>query len=266
MCAIYKKLFRRIKIQAVSITLSLAILFSFLMHDTVFTKSGNYVTVLMYHHFITSEIEPGNTLIISEKQFEEHLKYFSENNYIPIFLDDLYYMMNNDEPLPEKYIVITFDDGYASNYEIAFPLLKKYGMRANISLVTSSVDKYFEIGFLSSEQIKEMEDSGYVKFYSHGNIHVKHAELSKAELNYSITQSESILDNLLKLHSIKVFTYPFGNYSSSTVKTLQDFGYNMQLLTRPGVVRKNTPQDAIPRIGIKSGMTPEEIFKLVENY
>lgn len=82
--------------------------------------------------------------------------------------------MEKGEALPEKPVVITFDDGYQSNYEYAYPILKKYGMKATIFVIGSSVgkDEYKDTGLpmlphFGVSEAREMENSGLISIQSH---------------------------------------------------------------------------------------------------
>lgn len=127
------------------------------------------IPILMYHHF--SETNPDN---VSEAKFREQLEALQEAGYETIdfqaVIDYVYY----GKELPEKPIVITIDDGYSSNYEIAYPLLQEYGMKATIYTIGWAMgeDTYKNTGspmaaHFSYEEALEMEQSGLVQIQSH---------------------------------------------------------------------------------------------------
>ena len=88
------------------------------------------VLVLTYHHILTKEDKEkyfkDNMYIASVEDFEEQIKYLKENNYNSITTDDLYSWLQYEKELPEKSVLITFDDGYTSTYKYALPILEKY--------------------------------------------------------------------------------------------------------------------------------------------
>src|SRR5699024_8650035 len=90
----------------------------------------------MYHHI---DEYGDDSVTISESLFEEQLEYLYENGYNTVSLDQLVGFVENGTPLPERPVMITFDDGYESNYTIAFELLRKYGFCASIFVVASEV-------------------------------------------------------------------------------------------------------------------------------
>ena len=134
----------------------------------------DYIPVLMYHHFREEEVPAGDGANINIEEFEQHLKALTEAGYTTIFLNDLNHVMKQVQEGKEmgitqpelhmngKYIVITIDDGYRSNYELAYPLLKKYNMKACISVITSRIHHGYiytekEIDKMSWDNLNEMD-------------------------------------------------------------------------------------------------------------
>ena len=102
------------------------------------------VPILMYHYL--SAPPPGadavrRSLSVSPETFAEHLRYLKEAGYETISLADLALALQIGHPLPERPIVITFDDGYRDNYTQAFPLLRAQGYTATFFLVTGPIDE-----------------------------------------------------------------------------------------------------------------------------
>ena len=127
--------------------------------------AGSKILVLNYH-------QVGNTfnpLAITPSDFSTQMAYLINNGYIPITPDELESGLNGEIELPEKPVLITFDDGYDDNYLNAFPILKGYGIRATIFVVPAFVGKK---NYLTWEQIKEMSDNG-ISIQSHNLNHTK---------------------------------------------------------------------------------------------
>lgn len=117
--------------------------------------------------------------MISPDLFESDLKYFQENGYTTVTVNDLIDYVYSDKALPDKCVMLTFDDGYYNNYKYVFPLLKKYNAKAVISPVakfsedfTATGEENANYGHLLKKNIKEMYDSGLVEFQNHSyNMH-----------------------------------------------------------------------------------------------
>ncbi len=248
-----------------------------------YIEPEDYIPVLMYHHFKTEEVEPGNGANMHIDEFEEHMKTLQQAGYTPIFLSELYDIMKQAQieketgvvvpelQLDKKYVVITIDDGYRSNYELAYPLLQKYNMKACISVITSRIHTGYvysskEIEKMSWENLNEMQNSGLVEIYSHTYDHEPVGDRIYTDVRSSIQKGEEMLDkNLQKRSDVKVLTYPNGNYRKDVALSIQhDLGYNLQLTTNFDVVNRNTDMLQIPRITVNSGWTGEQLLQKIE--
>lgn len=242
-----------------------------------------YIPVLMYHHFKTEEVEPGNGANMHIDEFEEHMKTLQQAGYTPIFLSELYDIMKQAQieketgvvipelQLDKKYVVITIDDGYRSNYELAYPLLQKYNMKACISVITSRIHTGYvysskEIEKMSWENLNEMQNSGLVEIYSHTYDHEPVGDRIYTDVRSSIQKGEEMLDKQLENRStVSVLTYPNGNYRKNIALLMYIYmGYDLQLTTNSGVVNRNTSVLEVPRITVNSGWTGEQLLQKIE--
>ena len=156
------------------------------------------IPVLMYHRLINNKGEIGkNTIYLNVDEFEKQLKYLKDNNYITITFKDLY-KIPKEERKNKKYIILTFDDGYKDNYNLLFPLLKKYNMKAVIYMVSdekyniwdveASGEKRFDL--MSKNEMLEMYKSGLVEFGGHTLHHPKLDTLTEEEQKYEIEENK----------------------------------------------------------------------------
>lgn len=122
----------------------------------------NPLPVLMYHHLVPDEQEC-NSMTVTEGRMDHDLQWLADHGYTTILPSDLL----SGEPLPEKPVLITFDDGYRSNYELLYPLLQKHQAKAAIALIVGMQDNQWADQFLRWEECREMADSGLVEFGSH---------------------------------------------------------------------------------------------------
>jgi len=122
----------------------------------------------MYH--TSSEDEPGDfpDLYIKPSEFEKQIKYLCDNDYTFCTFNDWFALYNIKKP-----VFITFDDGYKENYTEIFPILQKYDAKITIFLTTEP-----ETERLTLDMIREMSDSGLVKFESHTATHPDLAQIS----------------------------------------------------------------------------------------
>lgn len=134
-----------------------------------------YVPILMYHHFVEEKPLNGRMdATVTKDKLEEDMEYLEENEYTPLLPQDLKAITEGRMEMPEKPVIITFDDGYESAYTVAYPILKKTGMKATVFVIVGGVEnpKKNEIKKLNWVEMKEMYDSGVFDIQSHSyNLH-----------------------------------------------------------------------------------------------
>ncbi len=219
--------------------------------------SDQLIPVLMYHSIA---YEKGNELRVPVEKFEAQMKYLKENNFKTLTLDQLYEYLNGNEPIPCKSVVLTFDDGYEDNYVNAFPVLKKYGFKASVFVITTTVDKNEKC--LNSSQLKEMQNNG-IDIESHT---ADHLELDKppynrqfAQLNKSKLYLESILNK-----KIYYLAYPVGKWNNDTILAAKNAGYKMAFTTKNSRAGKSNGLFTLNRVRINASCSMEQFKKLVE--
>lgn len=245
----------RIKLFLFSIILAIATCVGFILLNSDIVSAMNdgsneYIElpIIMYHG-ITRNPKKQGRFVISEEEFESDLKYLKENGYKTIFMKELISYVYEDKPLPEKPIIITFDDGYYNNYLYGFPLAKKYESKIVISPIGYCTDQYTQNGnknpnyaHISWDNINEMIKSGYVEIQNHSyNMHcnTKGRNGCKKKRGESSQHYEEVLDDdLIKMQNLmkektgtvpNTFTYPFGAVSKDSVKIIKGLGFKATL-------------------------------------
>ncbi len=200
-------------------------------------KRNTKVPILLYHHITTDEFTHEEAVsLISPNDFRLHMTAIKVN-FNPVSLRSYYdYVMCTDGSisLPENPIVVTFDDGYLSNYEIAFPILKELEIPATIFVVTDTVGAVAGEGKVNNshftwEQAREMEESGLVEIQSHTVSHPKMSTLSTDEVVRQIRKSKYDIEKNLG-RECDMLAYPYGDYNEVIKTIARDAGYKMQLL------------------------------------
>lgn len=124
--------------------------------------------VLEYHNF-TENVSQAADYTMTVSALRRDLDFLRDNGYTTVLPRELAAgQLDDGSPLPQKAVLLTFDDGYESNYTLAFPILREYGAKAAISLITSRIDERAN-GFLTWDECREMAKSGLVEFASHTN-------------------------------------------------------------------------------------------------
>ena len=202
--------------------------------------------VLMYHHMVP-EGQDCNAMTITPGKFRADLDIILAKGYTPVLPGEL----AAGAPLPEKPILITFDDGYRSNYDLVYPILREYGVKACISIIVLMPDLPTD-NFCTWEQLREMTDSGLVEVGSHSyRLH----NLGEDKGNYEKDGTNGVerrpgesdgdfqarvLDDIQKSHdriaaelgSVTCFAYPFG-CTDPDAKALADALFPVSLMTVP---------------------------------
>jgi peptidoglycan/xylan/chitin deacetylase (PgdA/CDA1 family) len=185
------------------------------------------VPVLSYHQF---SLDKSNRMTVTAGSFEEQMKFLKENGYRVITMDQLFDFLQLRGQIPQKSVVITIDDGWRSAYEIAFPILRKYGFPATLfvytDLISSSNSKT-----LSWDLIKEMQSGGF-DIQCHSKTHVNMTELGANEsfrnyterINSELDESSKIFKNRLN-KECKYFAYPYSDTNSIVVSLLKRKGF-----------------------------------------
>lgn len=208
-------------------------------------EEGIPLPVIMYHHILKSSKLLG-AYVITPTELENDFKWIQKEGYTPVVVADLLDYVHNGTPLPEKPIMITFDDGYESNYVYAFPLLQKYQYKAVISIYgrctdefTQTEDKHLNYSHITWDEIKKMADSGLVEFQNHtynmhSNASGKRKGIQKLYSEDEAAYKKNLMDDVGKLqrefqeqlgYAPTAFTYPFGYLEPSAEPILREMGF-----------------------------------------
>ncbi len=213
-------------------------------------KTGGFpsdgVPVLMYHSIST---KPGNSLCVSEKQFEEEMAWLHSQSYRSITAEQFCDALLNGTPLPEKPVLLTFDDGYKDNYQAAWPIMKKYGFVGTFFIITNSVGP----NGIDWEQLRDLVKNGN-SIGSHSVHHLDMSTLKESSQESELLDSKQVLESRLGI-SISTFCYPAGKYNQTTVNLLSKLGYKAAFTTASGYVRQGDNQYKLTRLRISGGMS-----------
>ena len=220
--------------------------------------SENIGVPVLYYHSVDENAE--NEVTITPEMLEKQLDYINDNDYITITMSELYDYLINNQPIPKKSIVITFDDGYMNNYTEAFPLLKERNMKATIFCVGNSLDGSY---YLSKDAIKEMSDYG-IDIESHTVNHVHLDTLNYDEQLSEIKNSKEILENITG-KDVTAIAYPFGDYNDDSIKAAKEAGYKLAFTTHLGLSDRNDDIYKLDRIYISSNYDMNTFKELLKN-
>jgi peptidoglycan/xylan/chitin deacetylase (PgdA/CDA1 family) len=233
------------------------------------------LAVLCYHHIVPEESPINTNAIISVSEFEQQMKYLYEHGYYTAKLNDIEEFLYTKKALPENTVLITFDDGYESNYTYAYPILKKYGLNALIFLIGGSIESKPQdlkiIPKLSFDQIREMTDSGLIEFGSHTfNAHYLINEESafvamSQELLYEDFDNMNEFFDQIGSPKIKSIAYPYGKFNEMSIAASRLNGYSLGFTVNQGFVYQDACPMALNRIIVLPGTTLEKFKVLIHD-
>jgi len=173
---------------------------------------GRAIPVLCYHSINVLPNHESDPLLPS--LFESHLQYLKQH-YVVVSLREVAEYLASGRPLPKRAVVITFDDGYQDNYEVAFPLLKKYDLHATIFVVTGFINGELALnpepgwGAMTWEQVRDMDASPYAEIGAHTDTHQILSSLDDSAVINEVQKSKAMLQNELG-RDVDLFAYPNG--------------------------------------------------------
>jgi peptidoglycan/xylan/chitin deacetylase (PgdA/CDA1 family) len=180
---------------------------------------GARLPILMYHSIGPLREGFDAFLTISPKMFDSHLRWLARRGYTPIHLTDWIDYCRNGTPLPEKPVVLTFDDGYRDTAEFGFPLLKKYGFKGTLFLVTNQIGGtniwdlplgVSEQPLMTAEEVRYWSANG-IEIGSHSRSHPDLRSCTPETISEELEKSREQLEKLLG-KPVTAFAYPYGYF------------------------------------------------------
>ncbi len=222
--------------------------------------SAYAVPVLMYHRI--DDLSPREErsplmrdLTVSPAEFEAQVRYLAENGFTFLLASDVERAVREGQPLPERSIAITMDDGYKDNFEKAFPILQKYHACATIFMVTNNFDKPDR---LSWGEVLTMRDGG-VGYGSHTVTHADLTALPQDRLDYELVESKRVLERGLG-SVITDIAYPSGEYNDVVIERARAAGYLAGWKKGGGPVQPGAEAFMLPRVRVR-GVTDLADFR-----
>lgn len=221
--------------------------------DIQVAQQSQSIPVLMYHH-IRSFDNPADTigtnLSVDPATFAAQLDYIKSQGYSTITFSEL-----SLGSLPEKPVILTFDDGYENFYQNAYPELKLRGMKAVSFIITGSMSG----DYMTEAQIKELSDNGF-EIGAHTVSHPDLSAATAARVTKEITDSKTQLESIIG-KSVISFCYPSGKYSDAVENEVKSAGYLYATTTKGGVANFSGDNLALSRYRVNHGTKIESFFK-----
>lgn len=256
-------------------------------------KNPNEFTIISYHEIADKSETLDPTYAVSAQNFKSQMEWLISNGFHFISIDDVLKFRLHKKALPPKAVLITFDDGYRSVYDNAFPVVKQYKIPVVVALVGSWLVQEEKVDFdghimnrdkfLTKENLREMVDSGLVEIASHtydshrGIVanpqnNMQPAMVARLYKNgkyeTDVEYERRIYADLLKNNQFlesytgrkpRIMVWPYGSYNAHTTKIAKSLGMPVGLTLDDGSNTKKTPLVALRRILAEQTMTTKEL-------
>jgi len=229
---------------------------------------GVRVSVLGYHDF--SETQPQTEMRINTSKFRKQLEIIQQLGITVISLEDFIAWKSGDLSLPEKCVLLTFDDGWRSVYTDAFPILKEFGLPFTLYLYKNYVDGGGKA--LTTPMIKEMLANG-ASLGSHSMSHPlpsmvrrkrdEGTEAFDAYLRLELGKSKDFLEKKFNV-PITTYAYPGGFFTEEMLMLAPELGYTHLFTVQPAKVNRASSNHALPRYMILG--THDRIFEFATTF
>lgn len=181
-----------------------------------------HVPILMYHYISVPPADADiyrTDLSVTPENFREQIVYLAENGYTPIDLYQLSAAVAAQIELPEKPVILTFDDGYLDNYENAFPILQEFGFVGTFFIITDLADQGAE-GYANWEQLEEMAAAG-MRLETHTKNHPDLSTMGRNDVIFQALGSQETIAAHIG-YTPRYLCYPGGRYNDETMQILSE--------------------------------------------
>jgi len=207
-----------------------------------FNKGGLFATgyqtvpVLSYHRF-TRNKKSKNRMVVTQAAFEAQMRYLKNNGYNVVTLSQFYAFLGFKDQIPKKSVVITIDDGFRSAFDVAYPILKKFGYPATFFLYTGIVGSKDAMNW---KQVQTLKQNGF-DIQSQTRTHRDMSKLLKGEdfksyisrLEKEITLAQKNIRDKIAITPI-FMAYPYGKWNHLVIALLKKHGFRGGLTVRRG--------------------------------
>ena len=214
-----------------------------------------FLPVVMYHRVSNRTLPNDGGRVLPVLEFEEQLMFLRDAGYTTLFASDYHKIRKGVMPCPDKPIMLTFDDGYDDNLLEAYPLLRRYRIRANFYIITGSIGAN---GHMTERQLQRI-DPRFVEIGSHTVNHCNLRDCYEKRLHRELVDSRLALEFLLG-RTIDTFAFPYGGYDDKAVAMAKKAGYKVAFTTERGTNDWNDEGLTLKRVTVARGM-PLSLFK-----
>ncbi|MFD1496659.1 polysaccharide deacetylase family protein [Streptosporangium lutulentum] len=229
------------------------------------------VPILMYHSVSDRPNAETKPLAVRPSTFAEHLSYLKESGFTPLTMAGLAALLHeeNDRSLPERPIVVTFDDGYADFHREALPLLRRYDFPATVFLTSGWVSDAGKDAagrpldtMLTWSQVREAASCG-IEIGGHSHSHPQLDQLSDHELRQELWRNKALLEDRVGT-AVSTMAYPYGYSSVRVRREVRRAGYRAACAVSNALAADRHDELALPRLTIAENTSMKLFSRAVE--
>ncbi|MEV6835087.1 polysaccharide deacetylase family protein [Streptomyces sp. NPDC051133] len=225
------------------------------------------VPILMYHSVAAAPNDATRALSVAPEAFAEQMALVGDLGLTPVTTAALADRWRTGRPLPERPVLITFDDGYEGVHRHALPVLAKHGFPATLFVSTGWIRGAYDTGggldtMLDWPQVRELASAG-VEIGGHSHTHPQLDQLSDGGLRTELSRCTDIVAGELGALPVS-FAYPYGYSSRRVRRAVRAAGYAQALAVGNGLARRRQGPYALERVTVRRGTGVEEFERLLQ--
>lgn len=225
------------------------------------------VPILMYHAVSTSPNDATRDLSVAPEAFAEQMALIGDLGLTPVRTADLAARWRSGKPLPERPVLITFDDGYEGVHRHALPVLAKHGFAATVFVSTGWLKGPHDMGggldtMLDWDQVRELAEAD-VEIGGHSHTHPQLDQLPDGRLRSELILCKEIISDQLGTVPAS-FAYPYGYSGRRVREAVRETGYAQALAVNNGLARRRQGPYALTRLTVRRATGIEEFGRVVE--
>lgn len=189
------------------------------------SSAGKLKLPILVYHIVRpsypSDSRAVRAIAHTPEVFDAQMEYLHDAGYHVVSFHELESHFKNGIPLPDKPIIISFDDGWDDQFTYAFPVLEKYKYTATFFVFTNPIGTK---GFMTWDELRAMQKAG-MTIASHSRSHPYLTRITDPKaLRNEISGSKQVLESRLGI-TVREFAYPFGQYNAAVMAAVTDAGY-----------------------------------------
>jgi peptidoglycan/xylan/chitin deacetylase (PgdA/CDA1 family) len=229
--------------------------------------SEQAVPILMYHSVATAPNDATRELSVAPEAFSEQMAQLGDLGFTPVTTADLARRWREGAPLPQRPVLITFDDGYEGVHRHALPVLAKHGFVSTLFVSTGWIRGAHDTGggldtMLDWDQIRDLAGSG-IEIGGHSHTHPQLDQVADDALWFELLRCKEIIADELGTGPVS-FAYPYGYSSRRVRRTVREAGFGQSLAVGNGLARRRQGPYALQRVTVRRSTGAEEFERLVQ--